>query len=165
MQSAMRFGSLAWGACAALAITCCGCNKQEAGKQLDKVEQSARGAASAVSEEVSDAVKEGEKAVSELGEKAVAHLGVLKEKFGKLDSLKESPAELKTAVADLIQSIEAKAEGIQLPEKLETAMAAIKEKLVALQQYLAAESDPSKIKEHVQGILDSVKSELGMSSS
>ncbi len=40
-------------------------------------------------------------------------------------------------------------------------MATIKEKLVALKEYLQGEYDEAKIGEMVQGIMDSFKSEFG----
>ena len=170
--------------CASL-VMCIGCTKQDATATMEKAGASAKEAAETVSANVGDAVKEGGKMAgdaleegkqaasdavkkgsemaSELGEKAVAFLAPMKEKFGDLDSLKEKPEELKTAVDELIQSIEKKAEDIELPESVSTALATIKEKLVALKDYLGGEVEQAKIDEHLKDIMESVKSGLGMS--
>jgi hypothetical protein len=142
---------------------CVGCDKQAATEQLEKVEQSAGETADAISDNVSDAVEKGGDIAGELGEKAMAYLTPLKEKFGDLETLKESPEKLKVAVSDLIEKIEGKAEGITLPESVSNALAAVKEKLIALRDDLGADIEQAKIDEHLKGIMDSVKSALGMS--
>ena len=93
----------------------------------------------------------------------MAFLGPLKEKFGDLDSLKDSPEKLKSAVTDLIQTIEDKAGSIELPQAMQDGLETIKEKLVALRDYLDGEVQQSGIDERVTSIMDSVKSGLGMS--
>jgi hypothetical protein len=98
-----------------------------------------------------------------LGEKAMAYLSPLKEKLGNLESLKDKPEELKTAVTELIQTIEDKAADIELPEAVSNTLATVKERLVALKDYLQGEVEQAKIDEHIQKIMDAVKSGLGMS--
>ncbi len=51
----------------------------------------------------------------------------------------------------------------QLPETISTALAGLKEKLLALKAELEGEMDQAKIGQHVQEIMDSVKSGLGIS--
>jgi chromosome segregation ATPase len=139
-----------------------GCNTEQASETLKDVEQSAEQAAEGIQQGVGEAVAEGEKAVDALTEQATAYLTPLREQFGKLEGLKDSPEELKKAVADLIQSIEDKAADIQLPEAVNTALAGLKEKLLALKASLEGEIDQAKIGQHIQEIMESVKSELGI---
>jgi vacuolar-type H+-ATPase subunit H len=139
-----------------------GCTQQEATETMKQAEESAQQTAESIKQDAGEMVEKGEQMASELGEKATAFLSPLKEKFGNLDSLKDKPEELKKAVADLIQSIEAKAEGIQLPESVNNTLAAVKEKLVALRDYLEGEFEQANVDEQVQGIMDSVESGLGM---
>lgn len=173
MKTKTRFRCIALASCAAFAL-CCGCDENEATATLEKAGDSIQDTAETVSTEVGDAVKEGKDAAgdvvqegkqmaSELGEKAMAYVTPLKEKFGDLESLKEKPEELKTAVTALIQSIEEKTEDIKLPESVSTALATAKEKLVALKDYLEGEAEPAKIEEHLKDIMESVKSGLGIS--
>lgn len=108
-----------------------------------------------------DLGEKGEELASELGEKAMAYITPLKEKLGNLEGLKESPEELKKAVADLIAAIEKKAEDLELPETISSALATVKEKLVALKEYLEGEVDQAKLDERVKEISESVKSAFG----
>ena len=163
MRTPARSSCLAMVFCAAVAVGWSGCSREEVTQTLKKAETSAEEAAATTAKEVGKMVKEGESAASELGEKAIAYLSPLKEQFSKLDSLKESPEELKTAVTDLIQSIEEKAEDVHLPEAISNTLATVKEKLMALKEYLEGEVDQAKIGEHIQGIMDSVTSGLGLS--
>ncbi|MCO6042855.1 hypothetical protein NG895_02940 [Aeoliella sp. ICT_H6.2] len=144
-------------------VAICGCSREEASSDLKKAEAAAEGAAREVTEDVGAAVEEGEKMASELGEKAKAYLAPLKEKFSNLEELKKSPEQLKTAVAGLIESIEQKAEGVKLPETVSTTLAKVKEKLIALRDYLEGEYEQAKIDEHVHEIMESVESGLGLS--
>lgn len=141
-------------------LLACGCSKEA----VENAERAAESTAETISEDAEAVVKEGEAMVSDLGEAAMSFLSPLKEKFGGLESLKDTPAELKTAVTELIQSIEGKAENISLPEGVTTALTTVKEKLVALRDYLEGEADQAKIDEQLKSIMDSVKSGLGMSS-
>jgi hypothetical protein len=163
MKVTSRCGGIFRSFCVILAVACSGCSEQEAAKQLQQAEKAAEKAAGTVSGAVTEAVQASEKVAGELGEKALAHLDLLKEKFGKLEALKDSPADLKTAVTDLIQTIETKAEDVHLPEKLSSALAAIKEKLVALERDLAGEIEQSQIGERIKEIMDTAKKELSMS--
>jgi hypothetical protein len=140
-----------------------GCSKEEATESLKKAEDAAEHAAETIADDTEEVIKEGEELAEELGEKALAYLTPLKEKFGNLDGLKGKPAELKVAVADLIKSIEEKAEDIELPEAVSNALAAAKDKLVALKEYLEGEVEQAKVEEHIQDIVESIKSGLGMS--
>ncbi len=172
MKTSFWFRSIALSSCAAL-VLCGGCDKKAATETLKNAEESAQEAASNVASGVGDAVDEGKAAASDavesgkqmasdLGEKAMAFLTPLKEEFGDLDSLKEKPEELKVAVTDLIQKIEDKSADIKLPEAVSTALASVKEKLIALKDYLEGEVEQAKIEEHLKDIMDSVKSGLGM---
>ncbi|MDG2224305.1 MAG: hypothetical protein P8L85_23185 [Rubripirellula sp.] len=137
-----------------------GCSKQA----VEDAEQAVESTAGTIADDAGAIVQEGEAIVSGLGEAAMSSLAPLKEKFGGLDALKDKPAELKAAVVELIQSIEAKADGVTLPEGAATALETLKEKLVALRDYLGGEVDQAKIDEQLKGIMDSVKSSLGMAS-
>jgi DNA repair exonuclease SbcCD ATPase subunit len=173
MMKTYRFvrGALA-GCCLSLLSISVGCDDQ-ASQTLKRAEESAESAAATIAEDAGELVKEGEAAASdaieqgkqmasELGEKATAYLTPLKEKFGNLESLKGKPEELKTAVNELLQSLEQKTEDIQLPEAISTALATIKEKLIALKEYLAGEVEQSQLDQRLQEISESVKSGLGM---
>lgn len=185
MNKIVWFRSMVLASCAAF-VLCIGCSKQEASTAFKNAEESARDAAETVAADVGDAAKEGQEMAgdaleggkqaasdavkkgadlaSDLGEKAMAFVAPLKEKVGNLDNLKEKPEELKVAVEDLIQSMEQKAEGMELPESVSNALATIKEKLVALKDYLEGEVEQAQVNERVQDIMDSVKSGLGMTS-
>ena len=113
-----------------------GCNKQDAARELQEVEEAAGEAATKVTEGLESAVEEGEQMASELSEQAQAYLSPLKDKLGSLEELKQTPAELKTAVGDLIEMIEQKADEIELSESVSDALATLKEKLIALRDYL-----------------------------
>lgn len=169
----------------AVMLVCSGCDQQKASETLEKAEESASETAAAVSDSVGEAVKKGEEAAGEmakegskmakdavektkqvagdLSEKAAAYLAPIKEEFGSLDKLKEKPEELKAAVSKLIENIEAKAEGIELPEQVSNALATVKEKLVSLKEYLEGEYEQAQIDKRVQEIKETVKSSLGMS--
>ena len=148
---------------AALALSVSGCNKQEVTEELKEVEAAAEEATAQVAGDVETAVEEGEKMASELGEKAMEYLTPLKDELSSLDELKATPEDLKARVSEIIESIETKAEGIELPETVTKALEGIKEKLIALRDYLQGEFEQAKIDEHVKEIMDSVKSGLGMS--
>jgi uncharacterized coiled-coil DUF342 family protein len=136
-----------------------GCSKEQAEESVKQAEE----AADTIAKDAEEVVEKGKEMADELGEKAIAFINPLREKFGQLEGLKDKPDELKEAVTDLIQSIEDKAEGIQLPEALSGALATVKEKLQELKQYLEGEVDQAKVEEHIQEIMDSAKSGLGMS--
>jgi hypothetical protein len=137
-----------------------GCSKQA----VEDAEMAVESTAETIAEDAEAMVEEGGAMVSGLGEAAMSSIAPLKEKFGGLEALKDKPAELKAAVVELIQSIEGKADGITLPEGAATALETVKEKLVALREYLEGEVDQAKIDEQLKGIMDSVKSGLGMES-
>ena len=140
-----------------------GCSREEAAKELKKAEATAEGAAKEVAEDVGAAVEEGEKMASELGEKAQAYLAPLKDEFSNLEELKDTPEQLKTAVVEMIESLEQKAEDVELPETVSATLAKVKEKLIVLRDYLEGEYEQAKIDEHVQEVMESVKSGLGLS--
>ena len=176
---------------AVLLLTTVGCENAPVEETLDDAEAKVEEVTETVSDKVTDVVdasgdaaKElGEKAkelgekttekakelgekttekAKELGEKAMGYLAPLKEKFGSLEALKDKPEELKAAVSELIQSIEAKTEEIELPEAVSNALTAGKEKLVELKTYLEGEVDQAKIEEHLQGVMSAVKGKFGM---
>ncbi|WP_146531417.1 hypothetical protein [Novipirellula artificiosorum] len=140
-----------------------GCSKDEAATELKEAESAVEASAKEVAEDVGAVVEEGEKMASELGEKAQAYLAPLKDKLGNLEELKETPEQLKTAVAEMIASIEQRAEDLKLPESVSTALANVKEKLIALRDYLEGEVEQAKVDEHIQEIMESAKSGLGLS--
>ncbi|TWU31957.1 hypothetical protein [Novipirellula artificiosorum] len=163
MNKTASFQTVSIGLCATLAMLCSGCSKQEAVEKMNEAEVIAEKASDTIAEDVSKVVEEGEEMASGLGDKAMAFLSPLKDKLGNLESLKEKPEELKKAVAELIQSIENKAEGIELPESVSNALATTKQKLVELKEYLEGEVDQAKIDERIQEIKDSLKSGLSLS--
>lgn len=137
-----------------------GCNQQEAEQTLSDAETAAQQAAETVAEDVESAVEQGGQMASDLGEQAKAYLTPMTEKFGNLEDLKDSPEKLKAAVTELIESIEQKLEDIKLPEAMGDSLASIKEKLVALRDYLQGEYEQARIDEHVQDIAETVKSKF-----
>ena len=163
MKLDLGLGRWILGVCVVSMFIGSGCSKKEAAESVKKAEESAQKAAESVAAGTGEAVKKGAEMASELSEAAMAYLSPLKEKFGSLDALKESPKELKKAVTELIQAIEDKTEDIELPEVVSKTLAAAKEKLVALKDYLEGEVEQAKIDEHIKGIMDSIKSGLGMS--
>ena len=171
--------------CSALLLVGLGCDQDAANEAMQEVETSAGDAAGALTDDAKaamekgkemageaaakgkemagDAAAKGKEMASELGENAMAFLTPLKEKFGNLESLKDTPEKLKTAVSDLITSIEEKAEGLTMPEAMSETLATLKAKLVDLKEYLGGEYEQSGIDEKVNDIVSSVKSGLGMS--
>lgn len=87
-----------------------------------------------------------------LGEKAMEFLGPIKDRIGGLDKLKDKPAELKKEVENLISLIESKAESITLPEGIQKTVTTVKEKLVALRDYLGGETKPEEIEAKVDEV-------------
>ena len=140
-----------------------GCSKDEAATQLKEAEAAVEETAKDVGEDVRSAVEEGERMASELSEKAQAYLAPLKDKFSNLEEVKDTPEQLKAAVAEMIESLEQKAEEVELPETVSATLAKVKEKLIALRDYMEDEYEQAKIDEHVQEIMESVKSSLGFS--
>ena len=140
-----------------------GCDSQKAADTMKKAEESAENAAGSIADGAGEMVKEGEKMAADLGDKAKAWLEPMKEKFGSLEELKKTPEELKTAVGNMIENIEQKAEGINLPEAMSKSLATVKEKLVSLRDYLEGEYDQAGIDKYVSEVTDSVKSFVGLS--
>jgi uncharacterized coiled-coil DUF342 family protein len=172
MKRSIWSRGLGTGLCIAGLTMFVGCDEQ-ASQTIKKAEQSAENAAATIAEDAgelaaeggaiaSEAIEEGKQMASELSEKASAYLSPLKEKFGNLESLKSKPEELKVAVSELLQSLEQKAEGIDLPEAVTTALATIKEKLVALKEYLEGEVEETQLDQRLKEIGESVKTGLGM---
>jgi hypothetical protein len=159
--------------CSALLLIGLGCDQDAANEAMQEVETSAGDAAGALTDDAKaamekgkemagDAAAKGKEMASELGENAMSFLTPLKEKLGNLESLKDTPEKLKTAVSDLIASIEEKAEGLTMPEAISETLATLKAKLVDLKEYLGGEYEQSGIDEKVNDIVTSVKSGLGM---
>jgi hypothetical protein len=149
--------------CVLVTLLVSGCTPEEAADAVKDAGKSAEQAAGEVAEGATEMMEKGKKMAGELGEQAMGFLNPLKEKFGELDGLKDSPEQLKTTVSQLIETIESKADSIQLPGSMNTVLAGLKDKLVALKQYLEGEYDQAQIGEKVNEIMASVKSGLGMS--
>ena len=77
-----------------------------------------------------------------------------------LESLKDTPAELKTSVTELLTSLESNIASLPLPEGLKTTIANLKEKLVALQQFLEGNADLSKLQDYLGPIKELVESQM-----
>ncbi len=150
-----------WGLVAVLLVLPTGCGGKGGEKVAEDVKDAANQAAEKVSKGAQEMVKEGQQIAADLSDKAKEYLNPLKEKFGNLEGLKKTPEKLKTAVTELIQSIEDKAADIKLPESVSNALSKIKEKLVALKEYLQGEVEEAKLDEKVKDVMDSVKSGLG----
>jgi hypothetical protein len=141
----------------ATVVTLPGCS-EEAKKDMEKMKAEAAKEADKLGDKAGQAGEKIKEGASALNEKAVAFLGPIKEKIGGLDQLKDKPAELKKAVEGLIATIESKAEGLNLPEKAKNTIATVKEKLVALNNYLAgSETKPEEIDEHVKEVKDAAE--------
>ncbi len=164
MKKCSKLYSVMLACCTALIPLAAGCSQKEASEAISEAKASAEEASQSLAGDASAMMEKGKEMASELGENATAFLTPLKEKFGNLESLKETPEKLKTAVTELITSIEQKADGINLPEAMRQTLASVKEKLVALKNYLEGEYEQAGIDEKVNDIVSSVKSGLGMSS-
>jgi uncharacterized coiled-coil DUF342 family protein len=152
-------------------IACIGCNQKEADETLEKAQDTAGETADTVAKEGEEAIAKGKELVekgkemaSELGTKTAAFFATMKDQLGDLESFKDTPDKLKTAVSDLIQTIDEKSEELNLPEAINKTLATVKEKLVALKEYLEGEAEQAQIDEKVQEIMNSVKSMLGSAS-
>ncbi len=119
-------------------------------------------AAKKMGEAAKTAVESSGEAISKLGEKAMGFLDPLKEEFGKLEGLVSEPTKLKQAASDLIAKLDQDMGGFNLPKPIADALNAAKEKLVALRDYITDEADPAQLEEKVKGVMESVKSALGM---
>ncbi len=159
--------------CMLVLATSIGCSDEAKDKvkdAADKTETAAENAvekagdmAQAAGENVADAAGKAKDAVAKLSKDAIAYLKPIKDGLGNLDSLKDKPAELKTAVDNLLKHMEQNVDSLHLPEKVTNALKVVKEKLVALKDYLAGEADKAKIEEHIKNIIDSAKERLGIS--
>jgi hypothetical protein len=163
MKTTIGFPGFGWALCAVGMLVCSGCSQQEAEDAVRQAGETVGDTADAIAQDVDVVVEKGERMASELGENAAAYVASLKEKFGNLQGLKDSPEKLKSTVEDLIVSIENKAQEINLPETVSSTLTSVKEKLVTLRDELEGDIEQAKIDEHIQSILDSVKSGLGMS--
>jgi hypothetical protein len=137
--------------------------KTDVSEAVEEGEKMAGDALEKSKEVAGDAVEKGKQVAGELSEKAAAYLTPLKDELGKLGDMKDKPEELKAALSNLIQSMEAKTEDIQLPESVSNALATIKEKLVALKDYLEGEVEQAELDKRLEEITGAVKSGLGMS--
>lgn len=164
MRKMTKCLGLVFAGCAMLLVVGGGCTKEEASDTLTKAEEAGEEAAATIADKSKEVVEKGGELAQKLGEKATAYLTPLKEKLGNLEGLKDKPEELKKAVTELIQSIEDKSEDVKLPESVSKTLATVKEKLVALKNYLDGKVDQAKIEEHIQEIQESIKSGLGLSS-
>ncbi|TWT68903.1 hypothetical protein [Crateriforma conspicua] len=135
-----------------------GCDSQEASKALESAEQNVAEAGEKISEGTAEMVEKGKEAAANLSDEAMAMMTPLKEKFGDLDQLKDKPEELKARVSELIEWMETKAESIELPESVSTALASTKEKLVQLKEYLQGEYEDAEVDKYIQEIKESAGS-------
>ncbi len=134
--------------------------------KAEKAADDAAGEAGEAAKKMGDVAKEAAEssgeALSKLGEKAMGFLDPLKAEFGKLEGLVSEPAKLKEAASNLIGKLDADMSGMKLPKSVTDALTAAKEKLVALRDYITDEADPAELKTKVEGVMESVKSALGM---
>lgn len=142
-----------WVLAALLTVVFGGCS-EETKQEAEKLKSSAAEGAKALGEKAGEAGEKIKSGAEALGEQAMAFLGPIKEKIGGLDNLKDKPAELKKSVENLITTIESKAESANLPEKAQMAIAKIKEKLVALRDYLGGETKSEEIDAKVKDVKD-----------
>jgi hypothetical protein len=142
---------------AMLAVALGGCSeeaKEDAAKLKEQAADGAKelgGKAGEMAGKAGDKIKEGAKALSE---QAKGFLGPIQEKIGGLDGLKDKPAELKKSVENLIAMIESKASTLTLPAGVQKTMDTLKEKLVALRDYLGGETKPEEIDAKVEDVKD-----------
>ncbi len=144
------------------AIAVVGCTRDETTEKLNQAEQAAETAGKAVSDSVSELAKQGEALAGKLGAEAANLLKPMKDQFGSLEQLKQSPEQLKVAVNQMIQAIETQVSKLQLPDRVKQGLTAVQAKLVSLRDYLAGEYEQAKIDEHIRGILETAKSQLGI---
>jgi hypothetical protein len=110
-----------------------------------------------------DAAEKSGAALSNLGEKAMGFLEPLKGEFAKLEGLVSEPSKLKETASDLIKKLDTDMSGFKLPQAVTDALAMAKEKLIALRDYITDDADPAELKKKVEGVMESVKTALGMS--
>lgn len=135
----------------------------------DKAEKAAGDAADKAgdaAEKMADAAKKAAEssgeAISKLGEKAMGFLGPLKTDFGKLGDLVSEPSKLKEAADNLIKKLDTDMSGFKLPQSVTDGLSAVKEKLIALRDYISDEADKAEIKKKLDAVMESVHSALGM---
>ncbi len=155
ISSAMFLG---WIPVVGLMAAMTGCDSQEATKALESAEQNVAQAGEKISEGTAEMVEKGRDAAANLSDEAMAMMTPLKEKFGDLDQLKDKPEELKARVSELIEWMETKAESIELPESVSTALASTKDKLVQLKAYLQGEYEDAQVEKYIQEIKESAAS-------
>jgi hypothetical protein len=140
-----------------LAVVLGGCSeeaKQDAEKLKGQATEGAKelgGKAEEMAGKAGEKIKEGAEAFSE---QAKGFLGPITDKIGGLDGLKDKPAELKMSVENLIALIESKASTLKLPEGVQKTVDTLKEKLVALRDYLGGETKPEEIDAKVKDVKD-----------
>ncbi len=148
-----------------------GCDKaadsaKSAAETAEKAASEAAGEAGKAAEKMGDAAKAAAgsagEALSKLGEQAMGFLDPLKAEFGKLEGLVSEPSKLKEAAEGLIKKLDTDMSGFKLPQAITDALGAAKEKLIALRDYITDEADPAELKKKVEGVMESVKSALGM---
>ncbi len=173
MKRSLRIHRILGFACMLALATNIGCSDKAKDTMKDAVDKTENAAgdiakdagdmAQTAGKEVADAAGKAKDAVAKLGTDALAYLKPIKDGLGNLDSLKDKPAELKKAVDDLLKHMDQDVTKLNLPEKVTGALKVVKEKLVALKNYLAGEADKAKIEEHIKDIIDSAKEGLGLS--
>lgn len=132
----------------------------EATQSLEGAKEKMQETMDAAKAKMADMAKSGEDTLKNLGADITNLLGPFKEKLMGLESLKDTPAELKTSVTELLTSLESNIANLPLPEGLKTTIANLKEKLVALQQFLEGNADLSKLQDYLGPIKELVESQM-----
>lgn len=124
--------------------------KAEAGKALD-----------AAKEKGSELAEKSSEIAGQLGEQAMALLGPLKDKIMGLDSLVSKPEEMKTAVTELLATLDGNLASLPVPEGIKSGITALKEQLTQLLEYLGGAVEPEKLQGFLKTIKEIAGSQLG----
>lgn len=133
----------------------------EAGKALDAAKEKGGELAEKGSEMAGELAEKGTEIAGQLGEQAMALLGPLKDKVMGLESLISKPEEMKTAVTELLGTLDGNLASLPMPEGIKSGIAALKEQLTQLLEYLGGAVEPEKLQGFLKTIKDIAGSQLG----
>ncbi len=117
--------------------------------------------AQSLQEQAGQLAEQGGDMAKKLSEQAMSLFEPLKEKLAGWESLKDKPAELKTSVNEMLESLENNISNVQLPESIKPMVESLKEQLTALSQYLEGAVESDKVQEYIDSLKKLVESPLG----
>ena len=128
----------------------------------NKAQTEAGKALEAAKEQGSELAEQGSEMAGQLGEQAMALLGPLKDKIMGLDSLVSKPEEMKTAVTELLGTLDGSLASLPVPEGIKSGITALKEQLSQLLEYLGGSVETDKLQGYLKTIKDIAGSQLGL---